>query len=328
MTDTEPNTQYDSPHVDLELQNPDLMVSATDEFVPPVPWARLVSKHPQVAPIMLMDMEANPETGRINSYLLGRSVSCQIRFESIRVSNRHCNIFCKQNKVDPAKPYLEAWIEDLSANGTFINKDTRLKKNVPRLLRNADEIFLINPDFIRLANGSVTQEEINKNSFVIMLDLPNPNAKVPVRNTLSRAINEAMATRTSTVMKMLNQNRLLEDHYELKELLGTGTSGRVYLGINKETGTSWAVKTIDTRKIESQENLTKEAEMLRSLRHPNIIHLEDIFADDKNIHLIMELSDGGDLFDRISFKGHYEEEDTRIVIRQILEAIKIGRAHV
>ncbi len=151
--------------------------------------------------------------------------------------------------------------------------------------------------------------------------------------TLSRAINDVMATRTSTVVRLLGQNRDIQEHYEFKELLGTGTSGRVYHGINKETGQNWAIKVMDTRKLAASssgataEDLTKEAEMLRSLRHPSIIHLEDIFADGHNLYLVMELSDGGDLFDRISYKAHYKEGEAREVIRQILEAISYLHAN-
>jgi serine/threonine protein kinase len=36
----------------------------------------------------------------------------------------------------------------------------------------------------------------------------------------------------------------------------------------------------------------------------------------------MELSLGGDLFDRINSKGSYREEEARVVIRQICEAIE------
>ena len=61
--------------------------------------------------------------------------------------------------------------------------------------------------------------------------------------------------------------------------------------------------------------------MLRALRHSNIIHLEDIFENDANIFLVMELSLGGDLFDRLYSKKYYKEDEARRVMTQILDAI-------
>ncbi len=162
-----------------------------------------------------------------------------------------------------------------------------------------------------------------------MLYLPHPNkgsSKSIQSTTMSRAINDAIS-RTSTVVRLLGQERDIKEHYQMKELLGSGTSGNVYLGIHNETGKKWAVKMMDVRKLTSDgtttvADLTKEAEMLRSLRHPGIIHLEDIFADDRNLYLVMELSDGGDLFDRILYKRFYPEPEARTVVVRILEAIK------
>lgn len=281
---------------------------------------------------------------RFHVHTIGRSAQCAIKFENYsRISNRHCSIFCKQNLSDPQHPYLEAWIEDTSANGTIINKD-RLKKNVPRLLHNGDELNLINPDLVRVANSGVTAEDVAKFSFIVTLDLPTPpdalgealTASGNVRSGLTGLFNAPengqnnnnnnnSLTRNNTVHRLLNQNRNISDYYVLKELLGSGAAGLVYRGISKETGRDWAVKVVDTRQLlissNTSQEITKEAELLRSLRHPNIIHLEDIFASGHNVYLVMELSVGGDLFDRITKKQRYQELEAKEVIRQILEAM-------
>lgn len=71
-------------------------------------------------------------------------------------------------------------------------------------------------------------------------------------------------------------------------------------------------KSISNKKeVDSLSLVLKEAQLLRSLRHPNIIHFEDIFADDTYIYLVMELSQGGDLFDRLVSKQHYNEDEVR-----------------
>lgn len=279
---------------------------------------------------------------RLHVHTIGRSGHCSIKFENYaRISNRHCSIFCKQNFSDPLRPYLEAWIEDTSANGTMINKD-RLKKNVPRLLHNGDELHLINPDLARVPNSGVSAEDVAKHSFTITLNLPTPvdaigqntaidtssfniSAMQNVHISSSTKDTSNMLERNSTVHRLLNQNRNINDYYVLKELLGSGAAGLVYRSISKETGRDWAVKVVDTRQLviasSTSQEITKEAELLRSLRHPNIIHLEDIFSSGNNIYLVMELSVGGDLFDRITKKKTYQEHEAKEVTRQILSAM-------
>eukprot|EP01035_Chromulina_nebulosa_P018278 gene18278-23955_t len=136
--------------------------------------------------------------------------------------------------------------------------------------------------------------------------------------------------KSNTVMALLSQDRRIEDFYELRHQLGVGAAGKVYECINKETGIKWATKVIDIKNMsswtnnntkESIEKIISEATLLRSLRHPHIIHLEDIFADDRNLYLIMELSRGGDLFDRLIAKKRYSESESKQVIHKILDAL-------
>lgn len=65
---------------------------------------------------------------------------------------------------------------------------------------------------------------------------------------------------------------------------------------------------IETRRFSltpglSAKELIQEAEVLRTINHPNVVRLGDIFQSEKAIYLVMELVKGGDLFDRIIDKG-------------------------
>ena len=54
----------------------------------------------------------------------------------------------------------------------------------------------------------------------------------------------------------------------------------------------------------------REIEILRSMTHPCIIKLYDVYEDDRFIHLVTELCTGGELLDRILQKteGHLEKD--------------------
>lgn len=39
--------------------------------------------------------------------------------------------------------------------------------------------------------------------------------------------------------------------------------------------------------------------------HENVVQLKEVFEDKNNVHLVMELAAGGELFDHIVARGHY-----------------------
>ncbi|MFS7898765.1 putative protein kinase CAMK-CAMK1-DCAMKL family [Helianthus anomalus] len=53
--------------------------------------------------------------------------------------------------------------------------------------------------------------------------------------------------------------------------------------------------------------------------HPNIVSLKDIYDDDSAVHLVKELCEGGELFDRIVARGHYTERAAAGVTKTIVE---------
>jgi calcium-dependent protein kinase len=114
-------------------------------------------------------------------------------------------------------------------------------------------------------------------------------------------------------------------HINPKEL-GHGHYGVVRKCMNRETNEWYAIKSIRKAKVSKIEVLKREIEILKEVRHPNIIELIDVFEDAKYLHLVTELCTGGELFDRIIAKtqspeGHYSEQDAASLIRDILDAI-------
>jgi calcium-dependent protein kinase len=72
--------------------------------------------------------------------------------------------------------------------------------------------------------------------------------------------------------------------------------------------------------------LKREIQILKEVKHPNIIALIDVFEDAKYLHLVTELCTGGELFDRIiaktqSAEGHFSEHDAAQLVKDILDAI-------
>lgn len=90
---------------------------------------------------------------------------------------------------------------------------------------------------------------------------------------------------------------------------------------NRKTHEQVAVKIV--KHTHSQAILDREIEIMkRAATHPHILHLYDVYQTRKNIYLVMELAEGGEVFDHIVKHGEYSEQDASIVARKIVEAVK------
>ncbi|KAE8298485.1 Calcium/calmodulin-dependent protein kinase type 1 [Larimichthys crocea] len=115
----------------------------------------------------------------------------------------------------------------------------------------------------------------------------------------------------------------IKEHYDFKEVLGTGAFSEVVLAEEKRTQRLVAIKCIPKKALEGKENnIENEIAVLHRIKHPNIVTLEDIFESTSHLYLVMQLVSGGELFDRIVEKGFYTERDASQLIHQILDAVK------
>jgi calcium-dependent protein kinase len=109
--------------------------------------------------------------------------------------------------------------------------------------------------------------------------------------------------------------------------IGHGHYGVVRKCVNRETGVEYAIKSIKKSKVGRLESLIREINILRTVHHPNILSLVDVYEDEKFLHLVTELCTGGELFDRIiaktnSEEGRFTEQDAAKLVQQILSAIE------
>ncbi|GFZ17037.1 calmodulin-domain protein kinase 7 [Actinidia rufa] len=103
--------------------------------------------------------------------------------------------------------------------------------------------------------------------------------------------------------------------YDLGQELGREEIGITYLAIDVESGEKYACKSI-SKKLRTTvdiEDVRREVEIMKHLpKNPNTVTLKDTTCEDDNaVHTVMELCEGGELFDRIVARGHYMERGGR-----------------
>ncbi|CAK8998987.1 unnamed protein product [Durusdinium trenchii] len=142
-------------------------------------------------------------------------------------------------------------------------------------------------------------------------------------------------------------NGRLSDFYERDRDLGEGAYGEVFLarqricagGQNERAGRLCAVKRVrkpnvaaglDEEGADSEEALEEfrvEVELMKSLDHPSICRLLQVYEDPKNLYLVMEHIQGGELFEHVVECGSLSEHDAARVVRQVASALSYCHEH-
>jgi serine/threonine protein kinase len=78
---------------------------------------------------------------------------------------------------------------------------------------------------------------------------------------------------------------------------------------------------------EDEKSLKEEIEILRSLNHNHIVRFVDYFEESTKYYVVLELLEGGELFDRIVKKTVYNEKEARDLVRVLFTAIKYCHDH-
>ncbi|KAF3840225.1 hypothetical protein F7725_018942 [Dissostichus mawsoni] len=89
--------------------------------------------------------------------------------------------------------------------------------------------------------------------------------------------------------------------YDLDKTLGRGHFAVVKLARHVFTGEKVAVKVIDKTKLDTVAtgHLFQEVRCMKLVQHPNIVRLYEVIDTQTKLYLILELGDGGDMFDYI-----------------------------
>ncbi|KAM3192309.1 hypothetical protein ACQJBY_069501 [Aegilops geniculata] len=116
----------------------------------------------------------------------------------------------------------------------------------------------------------------------------------------------------------------LVGRYEVGRTIGQGSFAKVKFAVDADTGAPVAMKVLDKATILNHrmlQQIKKEISIMKIVRHPNIIRLNEVLAGQTKIYIIMELITGGELFDKIARQGKLRENEARKYFQQLIDAI-------
>ncbi|XP_027627394.1 LOW QUALITY PROTEIN: serine/threonine-protein kinase Chk2 [Tupaia chinensis] len=226
-----------------------------------------------------------------DNYWFGRDKSCEYCFDGPLLkrtekyktySKKHFRIF---REMGPKNSYI-AYIEDHSGNGTFVNT-VFLGKGKRRPLNNNSEIAL----------------SLCGNKVFVFFDLTVDDQSVYPKE--------------------------LRDEYIMSKTLGSGACGEVKLAFERKTCKKVAIKIISKRRFaigsaretDPALNVETEIEILKKLNHPCIIKIKNFF-DAEDYYIVLELMEGGELFDRVVGNRRLKEATCKLYFYQMLLAVQ------
>ncbi|CAL1397542.1 unnamed protein product [Linum trigynum] len=118
--------------------------------------------------------------------------------------------------------------------------------------------------------------------------------------------------------------------YEVGRTLGEGNFAKVKLARNLDTGHPFAIKILDKANILNRniaDQIKREIATLKLLRHPNIVRLHEVLASKSKIYMVLDYVTGGELYDRIAFKGRLSEAEGRKLFHQLIDGVSYCHNH-
>lgn len=291
----------------------------------------------------------NPAVG----FCFGRNLmKCDINLDpdhkQNRISNTQFRIFCNASGI--------AMLEDMSTNGTIVDKKTLGGKRHPDnpkmqmlnggsiieiLSMNADEVIKF---IVRIPSREPHQAEYIANFQNYMQNLaiaeernlaaqqgpPMPDAAV--RGLLAAPLagpanTKKFAHAGMPIMNTSNYGMKWDggDEFNCVGVLGKGAFATVYQLATKTGGELYAAKELEKRRFikngQLDQRLDNEMHIMKDLRHQNIVQYIDYIETDLHLYIIMEYIPCGDLQGYMQSHGTLPEDMGREMSRQIFDAL-------
>ena len=127
----------------------------------------------------------------------------------------------------------------------------------------------------------------------------------------------------------MDKEIILNQRYEIKEILGRGGMAATYLAVDKETQQECAVKCLSLQNVDewkTWELFERETKILKNLKHPRIPSYIDFFKceheHDVELYLVQEYIEGNSLAQLIQEGRHFTEQEVLNIALEMSETLE------
>lgn len=122
---------------------------------------------------------------------------------------------------------------------------------------------------------------------------------------------------------------LVAGRYRIERALGEGSYGKVHLALDETGGGRVVLKSVNgaTMGGKAAALLQREADVLRALRHPNVISVHDVLRAHDETLVVMEYADGGSLADLLERRGRLGAAEAVRILDGLLAALEAAHAN-
>ena len=148
------------------------------------------------------------------------------------------------------------------------------------------------------------------------------------RSSRTSTSSSARHSGVITACRTLMLSGAIDASYSLAtKAIGTGAFGSVLKATHKVTNAVRAVKHVAKENDKFITAAQTEIEVLSTMDHPNIVKLYAVHERPERYHLVMEICHGKELYDRIVEKGRLSEQQSAVVMQQLLRAVAYMHSH-
>jgi len=125
-----------------------------------------------------------------------------------------------------------------------------------------------------------------------------------------------------THLQMQSSQAAISDDYDVFEVIGKGSTGKVYRACRRKDGEQVALKVVSTVNDDGQAMIAKaEFSLLQRMSHPSIVRALEFFEVPGNAVLVLTLFDGSPLSVTVKREHRLSEETARKLFVQLLQAL-------
>lgn len=290
-------------------------VDVTVEEVPDEPSQQLLPPVPVIEPLSFPSLDRRSSTA-------SRRLSYLADLRSKRNTSDTASMLTVDEITQEVESRRSSWIGQASVeneDGTLLESEDRT------LLDDEDEGKVPGAQFRRkpsvgvssLAPPRPTEEDDDEDEDELVDDEDDEEEDEDEEETLEGG--ETNAAPGENVIK-----------WHRGALIGSGSFGSVYLGMNKVSGMLMAVKQVELptgsshneeRKKSMLTALEREIDLLKELQHENIVQYLDSSMDSTYLNIFLEYVPGGSVAALLNNYGAFEEALVRNFVRQILQGL-------